>query len=97
MSGIDELKLFVSRNRHRLTPKQALDLDEKVVKTWNPDHPEAPASTEPTEDEVVANELLGNASWYTENTGSKIPPKRLYETPTVPMTEGAKQPGEGSV
>ena len=83
MSTIKSLKNFIGRNRHLMTPDQALQADKRVLEA-NVNVPSVPA----TDEHIIADKLLGNATWYEEEgnvkRGRPVPP--LY-----PSAPGAKE------
>ncbi len=80
---IRALKDFIGRNRHIMTPDQALQADKRVLEA-NVNVPSVPA----TDEHIIADKLLGNATWYEEEgnvkRGRPVPP--LYPTPGVSET-----------
>lgn len=108
MNGFKSLRNFVGRNRHLMTPDQALQADKKVLDA-NVHVPSRPA----TEEEIVAQKTLHDPDWYKRNeewykrTGKNEPttaplyPTAESQTPLPNPVEASQTPtieqGEGRV
>lgn len=99
---INTIQTLNNTDRGKLTPDQALSLDQEYLNSSVPDHPN---SREATTDEIVGSRALGDHNWFAKReaeakggTFQEDTPPNLYDTTKeVLPQEPTVEPGEGNI
>jgi len=99
---MNTIQAINTSDRGKLTPDQALRLDQEYLNSTAPNHPNA---REATTDEIVGARNLGDHNWFAKreaevkgDTFQEGTPPNLYDTAKeVLPQEPTVEPGEGKV